>query len=130
MRICDWSSDVCSSDLANDRDGAVLAFQIGLRAFLYRRGDFLHFFITGRGAEHLAGGNESIEHGQKAARYRDQNRIHACLFLPHREGRTQGQQSNVRLVDAGSLSPLMRPPQIWTAGLWEERMLSTSPQWR
>src|SRR3546814_14414010 len=108
MRISDWSSDVCSSDL---------------RAFLDRRGDFLHFFITGRGAEHLAGGNESIEHGQKAARYRDQNRIHACLFLPHREGRTQGQQSNVRLVDAGSLSPLMRPPQIWTAGLWEERKI-------
>src|SRR3546814_13895812 len=76
----------------------------------------------------MGGGNEAIEHGQKAARYRDQNRIHACLFLPHREGRTQGQQSNVRLVDAGSLSPLMRPPQIWTAGLWAERMLSTSPR--
>src|SRR3546814_14427844 len=86
MRIRDWSSDVCSSDLekqpdkdgdddADDGDVAILAAQIGLGAFLDSAGNFLHLLIPRRCAEHLPRGNEAIEHGHKAARYRDQNRI-------------------------------------------------------
>lgn len=51
-------------DDADDGDGAVLPFQISLRAFLDGGGDFLHLVIPRGGAEHLPRGNEPIEHGQ------------------------------------------------------------------
>src|SRR3546814_12953707 len=75
-----------------------------LPIFLDGGGDFLHFFITGRGANHLARGNESIEHGQKAARYRDQDRIHACLFLPHCRGGHRLGRSEERRVGTECVS--------------------------
>ncbi len=61
---------------ADDGDGAILAAQIGLGAFLDGAGDFLHLGIARRRTQHLARGEQAIDHRQQAAAYGDQNRCH------------------------------------------------------
>ena len=56
-----------SNDHTNNGDGAILAAQIGLCAFLNGSCDFLHFFIACRGAQHLAAGDEAVDYGQDTA---------------------------------------------------------------
>ena len=49
---------------ADDGDGPILTAKIGLCAFLNSRGDFLHFFIASRGAQHLAAGYKTVHDGK------------------------------------------------------------------
>ncbi len=51
---------------ADDGDGGVLALEIGLRAFLDGGGDFLHSLIAGARIEHLAAGDEAVNHGEQS----------------------------------------------------------------
>src|SRR3546814_1569372 len=63
MRISDWSSDVCSSDLTDRRGGAASHFLGGGRHLVHRRGDQLDLtalpgnglVALGRHRLHLAG---------------------------------------------------------------------------
>ena len=54
-------------DDADDCDRRVLALQIGRSAFLDGGRDFDHALVAGRHAEHLAAGDDAVEHGDDAA---------------------------------------------------------------
>ena len=56
-------------DHADERDGGVLPFEIGLRAFLDCAGDFLHSLVAGACAKHLAAGDEAVHDGQQSQQY-------------------------------------------------------------
>jgi hypothetical protein len=64
---------------ADDRDGGVLAAEIGLCAFLNGGGDVLHLGIAGRRAQHLLAGDETIDHGDDAAEDGDGDRGHSRI---------------------------------------------------
>ena len=54
-------------DDADNGDRRVLAGEIGLRAFLDGRGDFLHARGAGIGGEHGARGDDAVNDGERAA---------------------------------------------------------------
>ncbi len=54
---------------ADHADRRILAFQIGLCAFLDCAGDFLHSFVAGACAKHLAAGHEAVHDGQQSQQY-------------------------------------------------------------
>ena len=68
------------NDHADDGDGAVLASEIGLRAFLNGGGDVAHPLVTGGRLEHLHGGDDSVEHGEQAAAEGDIKQVHGFSF--------------------------------------------------
>src|SRR3546814_14865602 len=51
MRISDWSSDVCSSDLENEPWGAIERLLVAVRAMVYARGIDSRTADTGYGLE-------------------------------------------------------------------------------
>ena len=63
-------------DHADDGDRRVLAAKVGRRAFLDRAGDFDHALVAGRGAKHLAAGDDAVEQRDDAAGDRDEKQIH------------------------------------------------------
>ena len=71
------------NDDTDDRNRAILARQISLRAFLNCGADFDHLGIAGRGAEHLAAGDNAVKYGGKTAQNGDQNEIHGYPSLQH-----------------------------------------------
>ena len=63
-------------DYTDDRDGAVLAGEVGLRALLHSARDVPHPLVTGRRLQHLHGGHNSVEYGNDAADNRDKQQVH------------------------------------------------------
>ena len=63
-------------DHADHGDGGVLALEVGLRAFLDGGGDFLHLGGAGRRAEHLAAGDEAVDHCKQAQADGNQCQVH------------------------------------------------------
>jgi hypothetical protein len=65
---------------ADHRDGGILAAEIGFRALLNGGGDIHHLFVAGRGGEHLAAGDDAVEHCGKSAGYGDEHDGHLISF--------------------------------------------------
>jgi hypothetical protein len=53
-------------DDSDNTDRAVLAEQIGLGAFLDRRGNSHHPLVAGGGSQHLAAGKNAVQYGDNA----------------------------------------------------------------
>ena len=72
-------------DHADEGDRRILAAKVGGGAFLDRSGDLDHALVAGRGAEHLAAGDDPVEHGDEAAGDGNIKRIH-WFRLPRLSG--------------------------------------------
>ena len=76
-------ADDGGDDDADDGDRRVLAAEIGGGAFLDGGADLDHALVARRHGEHLAAGEDSVEHGDQAADHRDVkqvHRVHASRF--------------------------------------------------
>ena len=79
--------DDAGDDDADDRDGEVLAVQIGAGAFLHGGGDVLHPLVAGGRLQHLHGGDAAIEHGEQAAGDGDEHNGHDLPLILHESER-------------------------------------------
>jgi hypothetical protein len=64
---------------ADHGDGGILAAQVGSGAFLDSCRNFDHALVAGRHAEHLAAGNDAVEHGESAAGQGDIKQVHELM---------------------------------------------------
>ena len=103
-------------DDADDGDGAILAPQMTFAPSWMAASVSCIFSLPAEAPSTCQEVTKAIEHSQQAARYRDQNRIHACLFLRAEKG---NRRVNRRASD---LSMPVRPPLLCqvNAALWEE----------
>ncbi len=75
QRLEEYADDDRDDDSDNG-DGRVLAAEVGAGSFLNSGGDLDHPLVAGGHAEHLAAGDDAVEHRDHAADYSDIKQVH------------------------------------------------------
>ena len=112
---------------ADNGDGAVLAFQIGLRAFAHGRGNLLHPLTAGIGPHDRARRPNGVDDGQSAANNNEPQRFHRKPPADWRAGSSRPDRMALRIhgargqrKSARTLPNMPAPRNAPLARLWAD----------